>query len=122
MRQSVPQQVRALGTFPARKYELSGVGEICYEPLPISNTARPRIAPIRTRPLLQVVLPRTTGGAAIEGLIWCRGLYRHLAARAVPGSRPARLRVRLLEPTPQRVGWTVPGPSLAGRLHSLGFC
>ena len=27
-------------------------------------------------------------------------------------------------PTPQRVGWTVlaPGPSLAGRLHSLGFC
>ena len=25
-------------------------------------------------------------------------------------------------PTPQRVGWTVTGPSLAGRLHSLGFC
>ena len=25
-------------------------------------------------------------------------------------------------PTPQWVGWTVTGPSLAGRLHSLGFC
>ena len=25
-------------------------------------------------------------------------------------------------PTPQRVGWTVTGPSLAGKLHSLGFC
>ena len=25
-------------------------------------------------------------------------------------------------PTPQRIGWTVTGPSLAGRLHSLGFC
>ena len=25
-------------------------------------------------------------------------------------------------PTPQPVGWTVTGPSLAGRLHSLGFC
>ena len=25
-------------------------------------------------------------------------------------------------PTPQRVGWTVTGPSLAGRLHSLVFC
>ena len=25
-------------------------------------------------------------------------------------------------PTPQRVGWTVNGPSLAGRLHGLGFC
>ena len=25
-------------------------------------------------------------------------------------------------PTPQRVGWTVTGPSLAGRLYSLGFC
>ena len=24
--------------------------------------------------------------------------------------------------TPQRVGWTVTGPSLAGRLHGLGFC
>ena len=25
-------------------------------------------------------------------------------------------------PTPQRVGWTVTGPSLVGRLHGLGFC
>ena len=25
-------------------------------------------------------------------------------------------------PTSQRVGWTVTGPSLAERLHSLGFC
>ena len=25
-------------------------------------------------------------------------------------------------PTPQRVGWTATGPSLAGRLRSLGFC
>ena len=25
-------------------------------------------------------------------------------------------------PTPQRVGWTVTGPSLAGRLHGLGVC
>ena len=24
-------------------------------------------------------------------------------------------------PTPQRAGWTATGPSLAGRLHSLGF-
>ena len=24
-------------------------------------------------------------------------------------------------PTPQRVGWTVTGPSLAGRFHGLGF-
>ena len=37
---------------------------------------------------------RWSGGAAKEGLIWRRGLYRHLAARAVPGSRPARMRVR----------------------------
>ena len=29
---------------------------------------------------------------------------------------------RCIGPTPQRVGWTVTGPSLAGRLHGLGFC
>ena len=42
---------------------------------------------------------RWSGGRqtkAIEGLMWRRGLYRyrHLADRAVPGSRPARMRVR----------------------------
>ena len=31
-------------------------------------------------------------------------------------------RYKLRGPTPQRVGWTVTGPSLAGRLHSLGIC
>ena len=36
------------------------------------------------------------------------------------GSAPVGNVVR--GPMPQRVGWTVTGPSLTGRLHSLGFC
>ena len=38
------------------------------------------------------------------------------------GPEEAFRRRTIRGPTPQRVAWTVTGPSLAGRLHSLGFC
>ena len=80
---------------------------------------------------------RTKVGVAIDALDY---EYNHDARTQSPRLSAARLQLavgrrglgprdqeeqrtqRVRGPTPQRVGWTVTGPSLAGRLHGLGFC
>ena len=66
------------------------------------------------------------------GRIWvgsgCPKVPLHIKKKSQKISGPLGSWVRLAPrvhlvrgPTPQRGGWTVTGPSLAGRLHSLGF-